>query len=207
MDLNSPLFDRIRVKRAEPRQEARPTGPVCDRPGCAKPAEHRAPMGRDREGQYFNFCIDHVREYNQSYNYFKDMSDDDVARWMKDDFVGHRPTWSMGVNGAGRAQSEGAGQAADPRMADPMGFFREQNARRAASRRKTEPQAHVSIAARKALNTLGLDETADKPAIKARYKEMVKAHHPDLNGGDRTSEDRLREIIRAYNYLKSIKAV
>jgi curved DNA-binding protein CbpA len=32
---------------------------------------------------------------------------------------------------------------------------------------------------------------------------LVKRHHPDANGGDRTSEDRLREIIQAYNYLKS----
>jgi DnaJ-class molecular chaperone len=32
---------------------------------------------------------------------------------------------------------------------------------------------------------------------------LVKRHHPDANGGDRTSEDQLREIIQAYNYLKS----
>jgi hypothetical protein len=38
--------------------------------------------------------------------------------------------------------------------------------------------------------------------IKARSKELVKRHHPDANGGDRTSEDKLREIIEAYNYLK-----
>ena len=31
---------------------------------------------------------------------------------------------------------------------------------------------------------------------------LVKRHHPDANGGDRGSEDRLREIIQAYNYLK-----
>ncbi len=38
--------------------------------------------------------------------------------------------------------------------------------------------------------------------IKARYKELVKLNHPDANGGDRSSEDRLREIIQAYNVLK-----
>ena len=39
--------------------------------------------------------------------------------------------------------------------------------------------------------------------IKSRFKELVKRHHPDANGGDRASEDKLREIIEAYNYLKS----
>ena len=48
-----------------------------------------------------------------------------------------------------------------------------------------------------------LETDADKLEIKARFKELVKRHHPDANGGDRASEDKLREIIEAYNYLKS----
>ena len=43
---------------------------------------------------------------------------------------------------------------------------------------------------------------ADKVAIKAKFKALVKLHHPDANGGDRRSEEKLREIIQAYNYLK-----
>jgi curved DNA-binding protein CbpA len=31
----------------------------------------------------------------------------------------------------------------------------------------------------------------------------VKRHHPDTNGGDRGTEDKLREIIEAYRFLKS----
>ena len=38
----------------------------------------------------------------------------------------------------------------------------------------------------------------------ARFKELVKRHHPDANGGDRASEDQLRAIIEAYNYLKKM---
>ena len=40
--------------------------------------------------------------------------------------------------------------------------------------------------------------------VKAKFKLLVKRHHPDANGGDRACEDRLREIIQAYNYLKSV---
>ncbi|MFZ0109390.1 MAG: DnaJ domain-containing protein, partial [Pseudolabrys sp.] len=40
--------------------------------------------------------------------------------------------------------------------------------------------------------------------MKMRFKELVKRHHPDANGGDRSTEDRLVEIIQAYNYLKSV---
>ena len=52
---------------------------------------------------------------------------------------------------------------------------------------------------------MGLDDTADAAAVKARYKQLVKQLHPDANGGDRSSEDKLRDIIRAYNFLKTIK--
>ncbi len=37
----------------------------------------------------------------------------------------------------------------------------------------------------------------------ARFKELVKQFHPDVNGGDRSTEDRLVEVIQSYNYLKS----
>jgi DnaJ-class molecular chaperone len=62
----------------------------------------------------------------------------------------------------------------------------------------------VRNAERKALDALGLEADASAQDVKARFKSLVKRHHPDANGGDRSSEDRLREIIQAYKYLKSI---
>jgi len=62
----------------------------------------------------------------------------------------------------------------------------------------------VRNAERKAFDTLGLDAEATATDIKAKFKLLVKRHHPDANGGDRSCEDRLREIIQAYNYLKSV---
>lgn len=196
MDLNSPIFARIRVKR---QPQPGPVHIACDHPGCAAAGEFRAPMGRLREGQYFSFCLDHVRAYNASYNYFKDMSDDDVARYQREAVVGHRPTWNMGVNRAGKGHRE---EGVEPdAFVDPMGMFRDRA--RGPSQEPRRPR--YGLAAMKALTTLGLDETADAETIKARYKELVKRLHPDANGGDRSLEDRLREIIHAYNFLKSAK--
>ena len=50
--------------------------------------------------------------------------------------------------------------------------------------------------------TIGADATLE--TVKAKYKLLVKQHHPDANGGDRSTEDRLIEIIKAYNYLKTV---
>lgn len=158
-------------------------------------------MGRLREGQYFCFCLEHVRAYNQSYNYFNGMSDSDVARYQQDASVGHRPTWTMGVNRAAKGHRE---EGDDPAGSfDPLGMFRPR-------RHRSAPAASTpryGLAATKALGVLGLDERADAEGIKARYKELVKRLHPDANGGDRSLEDRLREIIQAYNFLRSARLV
>jgi hypothetical protein len=199
MNLNSRLFDRIRMR---PVSEEIP-GPEtqrCNHPGCAAAGEHRAPMGRDREGQYFSFCLEHVRAYNATYNYFAGMSDEAVARYQKEAIVGHRPTWSMGSN----RTANGHREAGDEPLGgiDPLGIHTNREQRRAAPK-----TPRYALREMKALATLGLDDSADAVAIKARYKETVKRLHPDANGGDRSSEDKLREIIHAYNCLKSAKLV
>lgn len=198
MNLNSPLFDRIRVK-PRPKQEVRNSVMRCDYPGCTVAGEFRAPMGRDREGEYFCFCLDHVREYNASYNYFSGMTPEAMARYQRDAAVGHRPTWAIGGMAAARAWQ---GSDDPSRFSDPLGLF---GRRKGPAAPSEPPRPRHGIAARKALDQLGLDETADAETIRTRYKNMVKRLHPDANGGDRSLEDKLREIIRAYNYLKSVK--
>jgi hypothetical protein len=199
MNLNSHLFDRIRVKPSEAPEQRAPQ-PRCEHPGCAAPGPYRAPMGRLREGQYFFFCLDHVREYNASYNYFAGMSDEAVARYQKDAVVGHRPTWNMGVNQTG-AKGREDGIEKSGAVPDPLGLYR-----RMAGQGAAEPvKPRHNPTALRALDSLGLDDAADAPSIKARYKELVKRLHPDANGGDRSSEDKLREIIRAYKYLRSAR--
>lgn len=197
MNLNSRLFDRIRTKPI-PEDLPRADAPRCDHPGCMAAGDHRAPQGRHREGKYFCFCLDHVRAYNASYNYFAGMSDEAIARFQKEATVGHRPTWSMGVNRAGKGHRE---EGEPDGFSDPLGLFGNRGSQHG---RAPEPRGpRYSGPTMRALASLNLDDTADGPAITARYKELVKRLHPDANGGDRSCEDKLREIIQAYKYLRS----
>lgn len=199
MDLNSPLFDRIRVRKpaAEPQpQQVR----ACDHPGCETAAAHRAPKGRGKEGQYWHFCLEHVRAYNHSYNYFAGMDDDAVMQHQKADAVGHRPTWTMGVK-AGSRTNWRRGDGAHASF-DPFNLFGQSASAAHAAAEERKPR--LSVSAVKALETLGLEEGADATAIKARYKALVKRFHPDANGGDRSYETRFQEIVRAYGVLRSL---
>ena len=202
MKSDSSIFDSIRIKPEKTTRKVARSERACEHPGCERPGEHRAPKGRGREGEYFHFCIDHVREYNKTYNYFNGMGDDDVASYQKDALTGHRPTWKMGDRHAtaehrARTASRNAGYSG--RMRDPYRVFgRDGNAGPDRSReRKVMPLEQ------KAYDTLDLDPSATKSDVKARYKALVKKHHPDANGGDRSSEERLRQIIQAYNTLKN----
>jgi len=211
MKLNSKYFDSIRIKSGTPPEEKiEPEFPECQWKGCARSGKHRAPKGRGREGEYFLFCADHVRQFNSSYNYFDGMSDNEVEDFQKDAAYGHRPTWKVGEN-AHAGGSRRAANADDVRRIDQArggegkGFhaWRAKQARDEARK----PQRKLKPIEKKSLTTLGLAEGADKDEIKTRFKALVKRHHPDANGGDRGSEDKLREIIQAYNYLKQVGLV
>lgn len=195
MKIDSPFFDRIRVKPAEDRLR-KPTCPTCQWAGCKQPGTHRAPKGRMAEGEYWLYCIDHVKEYNSSYNYFAGMNDSAVYAYQKDALTGHRPTWRMGVRGG-----KGADGPADG-FRDPFGFTAEMGAHAAGFEPRQPEGRTIRTAERQALELMGLEMSAEGAEIKTRFKELVKLHHPDANGGDRSAEERLRNVIQAYNCLK-----
>ena len=195
----SKYFEKIKV-RPDRDAEVKSRAPVCQWDGCAEPGTHRAPVGRMAEGEYFKFCFDHVREYNKGFNYFSGLADTEIARFQKEALTGHRPTWKMGANSQARSapdfsQKRSGNAGYYRRVRDPFGMFGERDAERPRERKLKSLEA-------KAMETLGLDAKATGADIKARYKELVKRHHPDANGGDRGSEDRFRDVLQAYRVLK-----
>lgn len=199
MKLDSKHFDSLRAKPAG-ESPAPKTGPACQWKGCGEAGLYKAPVGRGQEGKYYLFCLDHVRQFNAAYNYFEGWSSAEVEAFQRDAVIGHRPTWKTGTTGDARGARPGVttrttfGEA----FSEPHEFL---DSRRM-GRDKAAPVRRLKPLERKALDALGLTERADREQIKARFKELVKLHHPDANGGDKRSENKLREIIQAYNYLK-----
>jgi hypothetical protein len=188
----------------------------CDWPECDGPGAHRAPRDRDNLRDYFWFCLDHVRDYNKSWNYFDGMETDEykamtwsIAKW-------DRPTWPIG-NGAPGQQRPGqpqpgmnaSDQASHIRAAaasfraipDPTEMSLEDYVETTAWRRLPPEDRH-------ALEVMGLNATATLQDIKKRYKQLVKRFHPDANGstddpGNQSprAQEQLRKVIAAYSHL------
>jgi hypothetical protein len=155
-----------------------------------------------------------VREFNRSWNFFDGMADNDVQRFVEESLTGHRPTWSMGTNGTNSDKGDfhsGTGPSMNGQFrarydplegpGDPFNLLSEpdksgytQGKHLASS--LTRGQTH-------ALETLDLPKTATRTEIKTRYKKLVKKYHPDANGGDTGTVERLRSVIRAYHVLKT----
>lgn len=203
MKLDSTYFDRIRVRPEKDR--AHDGQPGCEWPGCCEFGRYPAPKGRDHEGEYHLFCLDHVRGYNKSYNYFAGMSDSDVMSWQRHAVTGHRPTWPLGARTPhnGRHGKAEAGEDPSERIDDPFELLRGGRRGNGQSHaRRERPGRPVRRADLVALHSLGLDETATADQVKTRYKTLVKRLHPDANGGSRDNEEQLREIIQAYGRLR-----
>lgn len=168
----------------------------CDHPHCHSVAEHRAPKSRDRLEDYFWFCLEHVREYNKSWNFCDGMDENQIESEIREDTVWRRPTWPMGsAENEKRWRFVREGDYADSFGSFSGDFDAKSETYSSNRQRPDSPEA-------RAFRILGLDPTASLSELKARYKELVKTHHPDRNGGDKVAEERLKDINDAYSTLR-----
>ncbi len=176
---------------------------LCEWPDCSEGGEHRAPRSRDELNVYRWFCLDHVREYNKSWNYYEGMSDDEVEEDLRRDTVWNRPTWQLGTN---------LGPDSFDQARDPFNLFSGASAKGNGARdEKKNGQEYgdqtmrppLSSEEERAYRTLELDYPLSIEDVKSRYKSLVKEHHPDANKGAKESEERLKEINEAYAVLRA----
>jgi DnaJ domain len=160
-------------------------------PGCGAAGEYRAPKSRNTLNEYWWLCLEHVRAYNAAWDYYKGMSPGEIEAQLRADTAWQRPSWPLGRLGSTWDEEL---------LRDPLHLLASGRIRRGASARggqQTPPELKEPLA------TLGLTWPTTLAAVKTRYKELAKRHHPDANGGDRAAEERLKTINLAYAALRS----
>jgi hypothetical protein len=163
---------------------------VCEAPGCSLSGEYRAPRARDQLTDYRWFCLAHVREYNSKWDYFRGLDANEIERHIRADTIWRRPVWPLG------------GRRSGPQIHDPFDLAAEVGlGERPAPRHDGSEQ--LTPAERTALDVLELSWPLTQADLKSRYKELVKIHHPDANGGARDAEEKLKEINAAYSTLRA----
>ena len=170
---------------------------LCAWPDCARIGEHKAPVSKNNLREYQYFCLEHVRIYNRAWNYYEGMSDFQVETAVRSDTVWNRPTWPMGSDTDAAAAQPGSGFKFES-VSDVFGFFDHE------STRSHSVREQLSAKERQAILILGLDFPVTEDEVKARYKALVKRHHPDTNGGDKKAEERFKKINEAYEIIVGV---
>ncbi len=180
----------MRTKQ-KPKEKPITTEP-CAVPGCPEPGEFKAPKSRYNTNEYQYLCLEHVREFNQAWDYFDGWSRKEIEDFMDGAAHGHRPTWSLSNRVSGSQPlftSEKLRDSFYHMLGEkpPKGFHK---------KAPTLPAKQLE-----AFAILDLEPGMDFPAIKAQYKKLVKKHHPDVNKGNKESEETFKRITAAYTIL------
>ena len=165
------------------------TNKVCFNNSCFKKGKYRAPKSRTNLNHYVWFCLEHIREYNKSWNYYEGMNEQQIEIDIRATTTWERPTWP--INGK------------NPK---DLGYFNIRFETSFISENYLNVPQNNNFKQKeiKAFKKLEINPTVDIDLIKTAYKKLVKRFHPDNNGGEKIYEEKLRSIIEAYSLLKKV---
>lgn len=169
----------------------------CQHPGCTEAGQYRAPRSPDALDDYLWFCKDHVREYNLKWNFFSGQTETEMLDAMERDRV-----WGKATSAFGKGENRDWSRHG---IDDPYQVLGEN-----ATRRRPEQGGHtrhshtrkLPATERRALEILDARDTWSRIEIRRQYKSLVKDLHPDLNAGNRADEERLQEVVWAWDQIK-----
>jgi DnaJ domain len=182
---------------------------ACEKPGCDRPGKYRAPKSPDHLDEFHWFCLEHVREYNLKWNFFESHSAEDLERHMESARVWERPTRPFRETVDRRAHWPHAEGRAWQRFGfdDPMEVLGEKATLNPGGERAGRDQARrLPPTERRALDILDAREARTKSEVRRQYRQLVKDLHPDMNGGRRDDEERLAEVVWAWEQIKASRS-
>ena len=180
-----------------PEEESREN--ICDFPGCHRDGLYKAPKGPRQLRDYYYFCLEHVREYNRSWNFNEGLDEEELEQMIRRSTTWERPSWPFG------ARQAGLSFLLNNEIRDVFGLFEDNDIRYQKRQENKERQffySHLDPNQIKALSVMGLALPIELEELKSKYKDLVKLNHPDRNGGDKEAEERLKLINEAYTTLK-----
>ena len=154
----------------------------CDFPGCTRAGTCRAPKTRELR-EYWNFCPEHAAEYNKNWNFYADMTPEEIEEdWERQTF------------------GEPIKKRSEQDSADYIKFLNDfitgRNTFDKMPPKKSMP-ANITLA----FGALGLPITASWREIGAKYRALAKKYHPDTAHG-KSSGSEFAHISSAYQTLK-----
>ena len=162
---------------------------ICDWDNCNKMGSYKAPVEKDNSKKFKLLCLEHIKIFNKKWNYFANMSDEEIEYFIKSDLTWHKPTKSF------NSSENFFNILWNNALEDKLNIFK-------SSDFKNFKKTKLTDTDRDALDIMSLKHEAKWEEIQKKFKSLVKKYHPDKNLGSKKFEDKLKKITLAYSQLK-----
>ena len=166
---------------------------TCDSEKCLERGQYRAPKSRILLNDYFYFCLNHIKEYNKSWDFYKGMSVDQIENSMRSDTVWDRPSWPL--KGNYKNVFDEFNEYVDDYIKNDEDKLNENY-----FKNKLMDES-LSLEESQAIKKLELKMPITLEKIKKNYKKLVKIFHPDVNGNNKNAEEKFKQINESYKIL------
>ena len=167
---------------------------ICDKEDCKNKGEFRAPKSRLLLNEYYFFCIDHIKEYNKSWDFYKGLSVNQIENSMREDIIWNRPSWPL------KGNPNNVFEQINKFFNNDINELNEAEKNGNYFSNKIIDES-LTKEENKALSTLGLNLPLNLEKIKKNYKKLVKIFHPDVNGNNKNAEEKFKEINKSYKLI------
>jgi preprotein translocase subunit Sec63 len=162
---------------------------ICDWNNCKKVGNYKAPIEKDNSKKFKLLCLEHIKIFNKKWNYFANMTNEEIEYFIKSDLTWHKPTKSF------NSSENFFNILWNNALEDKLNIFESSNF-------KNFKKDKLTSTDRDALDIMGLKYEAKWEEIQKKFKSLVKKYHPDKNLGSKKFEDKLKKITLAYSKLK-----
>ena len=154
----------------------------CYNPDCNELGVYPAPKSKENLREYLYFCINCIREFNKSWNYFEGLNEQELEIEIRKSTTWNRPSWKFGTKNLNY---------------DFEKAFRQFNAQKQPNKNN-----NVSKKLEDAFNLLELDINSTMDEIKRRYKNLAKKWHPDVQQNEYSgNKNKFIDITNAYKTI------
>ena len=165
---------------------------ICDWKNCKKLGQYKAPVEKDNSKKYRWLCLDHIKEFNKSWDYFNGMSESEIFRFLKSDLTWHKPTQSFG------SADNFFNILWNDALNNEKSFFINNLNKNNDLNTKNFNNKDLQ-----AFKVMELKIGTKWPNVHNKFKNLVKKYHPDMNAGNKSFENKLKDITLAYSQLKT----
>ncbi len=160
---------------------------VCDAVNCKKEGIYPAPKSRNQLNDYYFFCIDHVRDFNKSWNYFEGLDEQEFEKEIRKSTTWERPSWKFGT------------KKIDDNIKEIFNNFKKEY------KGNKNKQNQINTKTDNAWQVLELSPNSSIKDVKKKYKALAKKWHPDttldFDNNKMYAKEKFVKVTNAYKKI------